>query len=295
MVAQSIKDILTVGVGRLGEREYLNPILDAQLLLASVIKVDRNYLYGHLEEEVSAEDVRTFLALIDIRAKGYPLQYILKSQEFMGLELFVSEGVLIPRPDTEILVEKLIEICKSKFSDKSELKILEIGTGSGAIAISLAYNLENAQVYTVDIADAPLEVAKANAERYGLQNRVKLLKGDMFEPLSELQVSEKFDIIVSNPPYIASEEIDKLQIEVATFEPRLALDGGVDGLYFYREITAESTAYLNPHGILAFEIGYDQAEAVKTLMEQDYEDIELISDYGNHDRVLLGYKKIDQE
>lgn len=285
----TVKKALEKAIEIMGEREHNTPSLDARLLLSHVLDVDKSYLYLNLDREISGDILERFYQLVEERAKGYPLQYILKSQEFMGLDFHVEEGVLVPRPDTEILVEKIIEMAKEVYGDKG-CRILELGTGSGAIAVSLAHYIESAKVYSVDIDETPVRVAAENAEKHGVGDRTYFLHGDLFKPLEDLD-EIKFDIIVSNPPYIKSEEIDTLQLEVSTFEPRLALDGGEDGLRFYRKIVLEGAGHLKPGGILAFEIGYDQREDVTSLMAENYRDIEVLKDYGGNDRVVIGFAK----
>lgn len=289
MVAETVKQALEKAVEILGDREHTSPLLDARLLLSYVLEVDKSYLYLNLDSEIPGDRLKRFYQLVEERAKGYPLQYIIGSQEFMGLEFHVEEGVLVPRPDTEILVERIIELVKSGKTGPRP-KILEIGTGSGAIAVSLVYYIEGAEVYSVDIDETPVRVASENARRHGVESRAHFLHGSLFEPLEQLGYME-YDIIVSNPPYIKSDEIERLQLEVSVFEPRLALDGGDDGLVFYREIAGGGLRYLKSGGMLAFEIGHDQKESLIGIMDKDYRDIETLTDYGGNDRVVIGYKK----
>lgn len=308
--AYTISKLIKKGMETLGEGEYNNPLLDSQLLLCHVLNVDKIYTYTHKDQVVDSQSVDKFLKLIDKRKSGYPIQYILGKQEFMGLDFYVKEGVLIPRPDTEILVENIIELVKSKyFKDKELIKIVDIGTGSGAITLSLAHYLENAHVYSIDISDTALQVAKENAKRLGLESKVTFIKGDLLNPLGELNIYNSIDIIVSNPPYIPTKDIAALQKEVAEYEPKLALDGGEDGLDFYRRIICESGKYLAPSGVLAFEIGCNQGNDVKNLMEdkggdkgtfllsykeqgcsgKGVKDVKIIKDLAGHDRVVVGF------
>ena len=200
----------------------------------------------------------------------------------MDLDLIVTNDVLIPRPDTEILVDIAIKNLKLM---SGELKIADIGTGSGAIGISILKYIKSAAVAAVDISDRAIEVAKSNAEKYSLTNRIEFYVGDLLEPLE----GKKFNAILSNPPYIPSKMIDTLQPEVADFEPRIALDGGADGLDFYRRLIADAPYFLIEGGFLAVEIGYDQAEAVKKLADSSgrFTSTEVIKDLSQKDRVFI--------
>ena len=209
--------------------------------------------------------------------KGYPLQYITHQQSFWGLDFYVDENVLIPQPDTEIAVEYAIK--KLKF--KQNQRVLDLCTGSGAIAISVAVN-SNAKVWASDISEKALEIAKKNA----IENNadVNFILSNMFE-----NIAGQFDIIISNPPYIESSTIPTLDIEVQN-EPHLALDGGSDGLDFYRIIANQAQDYLNEDGILILEIGYNQKEAVEDLLKANFINIETYKDYANNDRVIVAQK-----
>lgn len=292
--ALTVNELLKKGIDLLGQGDFLNPLLDAQLLLCHVLNVDKIYIYTQGNKEVSQEDVDKFLKLITLRKERYPLQYILGSQEFMGLDFYVGEGVLIPRPDTEVLVESIIDIVKEgPYHSYEKINILDIGTGSGAITLSLAHYIKKSFVYSVDISPRALDIAKNNARRLNLESKVCFLEGDLFSPIDPLNLHNKIDIIVSNPPYIPTEEIDNLQREVSTYEPRLALDGGMDGLDYYRQITKEATRYLSKDGILAFEIGYNQGEEVKELLiKEGFSDVKVIKDLPGKDRVVLGIKSL---
>ena len=200
----------------------------------------------------------------------------------MGLDFFVKEGVLIPRPDTEVLVEEVIELAKKKDAKN----ILDIGTGSGAITVSLAKYLENVKVTSVDISDIALEIGKRNAISNEVDDRITFVKSDLF---TNIDKETKFDIIVSNPPYIKREVIDTLDKQVKDYEPYNALEGGVDGLDFYRAITKRAKEYLKKDGILAYEVGHDQSEDVSKLMEMDgYTNIYTLKDLQQIDRVVIG-------
>ena len=214
----------------------------------------------------------------------------------MGLDFKVREGVLVPRPDTEVLVEKIIDIVEDGYFKKNtneNINIVDIGTGSGAITLSLAHFLKNTFVYSVDISETALGVAKENAKLHDLSDRVKFLKGSLLDPLDDENLKGKVDILVSNPPYIPSKVIEELQVEVSTYEPKLALDGGEDGLDFYREIINKSDDFLAETSIIAFEIGHDQGKTIKDLLRENgkFDKISVICDLSGTDRVVIGEKK----
>ncbi|MTI46884.1 MAG: peptide chain release factor N(5)-glutamine methyltransferase [Firmicutes bacterium] len=286
----TIQQLFEEGIKVLEEGNIQNPMLDTQLLLSYALDVDKVYIYTHRDRIIEGETVDNFLSLLNKRKTGYPLQYILGDQEFMGLNFKVGEGVLVPRPDTETLVEWIIEVVKSKEKfNKNTINILDIGTGSGAITLSLAYYLENARIYSVDISEKAHKIAKVNTKKLGLESRVTLLKGNLFEPIKELNKDIKFDIIVSNPPYIPSDDIDTLQKEVSKYEPRLALDGGADGLDFYRKIILGSPEYLKNKGVLGFEIGYNQGSDLKRLLEEieGFNNIRIRKDLAGKERAVI--------
>ena len=237
------------------------PGLDAEVLLAEVLHADRLSLYVHPEKILTDEEISRFENFVERRAKKIPVAYITGKKEFFGMNFFVTPEVLIPRPDTEILVQFVIDVLKN-FS--GGVKIADIGTGSGAICISILKNFPNATAATVDISPGAIEVAKRNAENLQVADRINFFPGNMFEPLS----GKKFDCIVSNPPYIPTDEIKNLQPEVKT-EPKIALDGGADGLNFYRQLVKVAPDFLLPNGFFAFEIGIGQAEEVKKIISRD--------------------------
>jgi release factor glutamine methyltransferase len=283
-----INALLREGVRRMGSREYLNPTLDSVLLLSYLLNVDKIYIYTHGREEVSSEIVDKFFSFVEKRREGYPMNYILKEKEFMGLKFYIEEGVLIPRPDTEILVEYILNMIEEKFGS-SPLNIVDIGAGSGCISLSLAWYIKNAFVYSIDIDDKALKVTGENIKRLGLSSKVKLLKSDLFEGIKSLQLEGKIDIIVSNPPYIPPKVIETLQPEVKDYEPRGALDGGEDGLCYYRRIIPDSKVYLKNNGIVAFEIGFDQGEDVRNIfLREGFSKVDILKDLQGLDRVIVG-------
>lgn len=283
-----IKELLELGVEKLGEREYLNSTLDVLLILSHLMNVDKSYLYTHREKGVSPEIVDKFLKYIEKRSSGYPLSYLTKEKEFYGLNYYIEEGVLIPRPDTEILVDWIINTANCKYGNMP-INIVDLGTGSGCIGLTLAHYLKNSKVYLVDRDKTCLNVARENIKKHNLSERVVLCNGDMYDGIKPLQLEGKIDIIVSNPPYIPTEDIEGLQVEVSVYEPKSALDGGVDGLKYYKRLIPESKHYLKKDGILAFEIGHDQANRVKNIfIEEGFQNVEVVVDLQGLDRVVVG-------
>lgn len=259
------------------------PRLDVEILLQKALgDVDRLYIHLNLDKSLSEEEKNLFLKFIEERLNNRPIAYIVGNREFMGLDFYVQEGVLIPRPDTEILVEEIIEIGKNK----RNIEILDIGTGSGAITVSLAKYLESANITSVDISDIALQIGKKNAVSNGVNNKIEFIKSDLFTSIDE---NKKFDIIVSNPPYIRKDIMDTLDKQVKDYEPYTALEGGDDGLDFYRKITEQAKLYLKENGVLAYEVGHDQSEDVSNLMDMNgYTNIYTMKDLQGIDRVVIG-------
>lgn len=282
-----IKKLLKIGADKIKGRQYGNPILEATLLLGKLLKVDKVYIYTHGDEEVPEAIADKYFEMIDKRKEGYPIQYIINEKEFMGLEFYVEEGVLIPRPDTEVLVEYVLNHIDKAYG-KEEIDLLDIGIGNGAIGISIAYYRKNANVYGVDISEKALAVSNINIERFNLKN-INLIKSNLFENIDR---NKRFHIIASNPPYIPKKDIATLQEEVKSYEPITALDGGEDGLDLYRRIIPESKDYLHDKGLLILEIGYDQGTKVSNIMNNEgFKNIEILKDLQGLDRVVLGIKE----
>ena len=273
----TIREALRLAAARLEQAGVPDADVDAAYLLASVLKEDTLAMRINGHRVLTEEQEKAFDALCDRRAAREPLQYILGETEFMGLTFHVEPGVLIPRADTEILVEKALAWMKPG------ARVLDIGTGSGAIAVSLAKLGRQAQVTAVDVSDRALEIARRNAERNGAA--VEFVKSDCFSALK----GRKYDMIVSNPPYISEDEMRGLMPEV-TREPELALFGGADGLDFYRRISREAPEYLNEGGCLLFEIGWLQKDAVSALVKAHIGEPFALRDYGQNWRVV-GAKK----
>ena len=253
------------------------------MLLAHILKVGRLYLYVNPEDVLTQEQAEAYDELVERRLNHEPTAYILGRREFMDLNLIVDEGVLIPRPETEVLVETVID----HLNDITKIvRIADIGTGSGAIAVSLAKHLPNSSVDAVDVSEAALDIAKKNAARHNLTGRITFHCGDLLSPFRNADF--KFNAIVSNPPYVPSQIIGTLQPEVKDYEPRSALDGGADGLDFYRRLIGEAPALLAEDGFLALEIGADQAVAVKNLAQVNgFQQVEVFKDLSNNDRVVI--------
>ena len=269
----TIREALRAATARLEQADVPDADVDASYLLASVLKEDTLAMRINGHRALTEEQEKAFDALCDRRAAREPLQYILGETEFMGLTFHVEPGVLIPRADTEILVEKALKVMPPN------ARVLDIGTGSGAIAVSLARLGQAARVTAVDVSDKALEIARKNAENNGAD--VEFVKSDCFSALQ----GRKYDMIVSNPPYISDEEMQTLMPEVRQ-EPELALFGGGDGLDFYRRISRETPEHLNEGGFLLFEIGWLQKDAVSALMRTFIGEPFALRDYGRNWRVV---------
>ncbi|MFR3299028.1 MAG: peptide chain release factor N(5)-glutamine methyltransferase [Fusobacterium sp.] len=285
---KSFKDeninLLSKSIQYLKKYNVENARLDAEYIFAYVLGVKRISLMLNFDEEISEENKNLIRQYIVRRGKyREPLQYIVKEWEFYGYPIKVDGRVLIPRQDTEILVEQCIYLMK----EKENPKILDIGTGSGAISIALAKELPESEVLGLDVSDDALKMAVINRELNNVSN-LKFLKSDVFQHVRE----KNYDLIVSNPPYIPVEEYNELMPEVKEYEPRMALTDGGDGYYFYKKISEESVNYLKNGGYLAFEVGYNQGETVSQLMEKNgFQIIGRVADYGGIERVIIGRKE----
>lgn len=269
----NISELLVNGKHLLKDIEDGN--IKTRILLEYILKLSREKIVSNPNIEVSDNNVESYLNKINDIKNGMPIQYITNKQEFMKLNFYVDKNVLIPQPDTEILVEKAIEICNNHGND---IKILDLCTGSGAIGISIAKNIKNAKVYATDIKNTVIDIAKQNAKQNNVDN-IEFIVSDMFENIQE----KDFDIIVSNPPYIETDVIKTLPTEVRN-EPIIALDGGKDGLKFYKIILSEYKKYLKKDGYLLLEIGYNQAKSVGKLINLNYS---IIEDLAGNDRVII--------
>lgn len=275
-----IREALEYGYKNLENNLYTNPLNESRQILSFLLEKDISFLYIYPDFQLNKEVEEKFVKIINKRRENYPLEYILNSADFYKRDFYVDERCLIPRWDTE----NLIEAVKEKSKNISNPKILEIGPGSGAISITLALELKNAFITGADISKDALKVCNINLNKYQIDN-VEFIYSNLFE-----NIKNKYDIIISNPPYIKSEEMNSLQEEVKK-EPVLALDGGVDGLDFYKTISEESRDYLKKDGFLIFEIGHDQYDKVKEiLINNKYIDINYKKDIQGFKRVIFGKK-----
>lgn len=275
-----IKELINYGKKLLKENEIQDSSIIAKTLAQYILQMDRVKIVINEEKEVEEQEkTRYYLALIEI-IQGMPIQYITNKQEFMNLEFYVDENVLIPQPDTEILVEEVINIAKQ---EKENMQILDICTGSGVIGISLSKNLENVHITMSDISIEALQIAKKNSEKHISLSKVEFIQSNMFE-----NITNKYDVIVSNPPYIQRSVIETLTKNVQK-EPLIALDGGKDGLSFYKILANEAYKFLNNEGYLCMEIGYDQKEKVINLLNNigKYKEIYSKKDLAGNDRIVV--------
>lgn len=270
-----INEVLEYGSKKLNSL-YADARNMSKQLLAFILEKDTTYLKIHIDEDIQNDKVEKYKIAINELIEGRPLQYITHSQGFMGLNFYVDEDVLIPQPDTEILVEEVIHILK----DMEKPSILDLCTGSGAIAVSIKKYIKDSLIDATDISEAALRVAKYNAKNNDVD--INFIQSDLFENIDEI-----YDLIVSNPPYIKTAIIETLPKEVRN-EPYIALDGGKDGLKFYTKIISKAKEHLKPNGYLALEIGFDQKnEVIKLLKNNGYVEIYSLKDYGNNDRVVV--------
>jgi len=284
----TIKDLLTVTARYLTERGIESPRLAAEILLAHQLKIKRVSLYLNFDQPLTADEIEGYRTLIKRRIRHEPIQYITGIQEFWSVPFMVDSRVLIPRPETEVLVEKAIALSRKRRSGGPPSKILELGTGSGAISVCMAKEIPDAVIWATDVSTEALEVARLNAEKHGVMRRITFLKGNLWEPLQA--PNSRFDLILSNPPYIATHEFKDLQPEVRDFEPRLALDGGEKGMHYLVNILRESPRFLEPGGWLVLEMAPDQTEAALAMMRRInlYKTASRHPDYAHQYRVVMG-------
>lgn len=287
-----IKELLQIGETALDQAGCLDPRIDAELIMMFLLSLNKQQLFIKSPSLLDEKSCEAYFKLIDIRAGGMPVQYITGEQEFMGISFKVNEDVLIPRQDTETLVEEIVRAAKDSVAQKNAPRggwqILDLCCGSGAIGVSLSKYIKDSKVTASDVSSKAIAIARDNASSTGVSKQMKFVESDLFGAFRKGMGGMKFHIIASNPPYIRRDVIPTLQREVAEHEPILALDGGEDGLKFYRRILAEAPDFLRPQGMLFLEIGHDQGEAVCSLARdmERFEDIEMVKDLAGHDRVV---------
>lgn len=295
---RSLRALLKQGMGRLRDANVPSYTLAAELLLLYVVGRDRTWIYSHPEELVSESATEAYLQLVARRADGEPTQHLTGKQEFWGLEFCVSPDVLIPRPETEHLIEvaldrlavREIRAARPPRLTGQNVTLVDIGTGSGCLAIALAKELPAATIYATDVSPTALRVARQNAERLGFATQIHFVESNLFRGLSPLAARHSpisFDLIVSNPPYVSRRDKSFLSVEVREHEPDLALYGGEEGYEFYAELISQSAERLNPTGLLVLELGYDSLPAVQPLLGPDkWANIGVTNDLSGIPRVL---------
>lgn len=287
-----LKNALQAAVRYLEDEAVGSARMNAEVLLMFSLGCERAYLYAHPERELIASEMESYRELLEERGRGVPAQYITGHQEFWGLDLIVSPAVLIPRPETEHLVETVLELVRGNAAGVARtdaLRIVDVGTGSGAIALALAHELPQAEVWAADISAPALEVARANAARLQLEERVRFVESDLLAALDE---GLSFDFVVSNPPYVGDGEEDKVQREVKMFEPRVAVFAGPDGLDTIRRMVPQALAALKPAGWLLLEIGYTQEARVLELLagHHPWRELRSVADLQGIPRVIAARK-----
>jgi release factor glutamine methyltransferase len=282
-------EILIQAVEKLRSADVDRPRTNAELLLGAVLNAKKIDLYLDRDRILTPEQIEKFDLFLKERLSRRPLQYIIGSTEFFGLEFKVNESVLIPRPETETLVETVIENLK----DLSQPKIIDLGTGSGAIAVVLAKHSKDCSIFATDISSEALKVAKDNAERHGVGNQIEFLCGDLFEPLRDKELVSSVDCVVSNPPYVSPENYENLPKEIKDHEPIVALKTDEEGISFHRRIAKNSLDFLKKGGILALEVGLGQANQVADLISnlKGFEETKIRKDLGGIERIILARKR----
>ena len=283
-----IKELIAIGEEILEKARIADYKIDAEALLSYEIGYSKQKIFMNWIHEVSFERCESYFDIVNLRASGYPLQYITGEQQFMEHTFFVDENVLIPRPETEELVQHAIDMITA---NKKIKNVLDMCTGSGVIAVSLAAKFPGVKVTGADISEAALDVACRNADSICKGNNILFEQSDLFESIKLGRLVKKYDLIISNPPYIKKSVLPTLQREVYNHEPLLALDGGVDGLDFYRKIISDAIPYFSKNGCLLLEIGHDQAEDVHLMLEKEsYKDVEIIKDLSGRDRIVKAFR-----
>jgi release factor glutamine methyltransferase len=288
----SVRRLLEWTAGFFARKQLDPPRLSAELLLAHVLGVPRIKLYTDYERVLGEEQLANFRALVQRAGEQEPIAYLTGKAHFFNLEFDVTRDVLIPRPDTETIVENVLQIARHE-TDMQQPRVLDLCTGSGCIAAAIAAHLKSATVLAADASAAAVVIAKKNIEKLGLADRVTVEMGDLFEPLSRIVDAQPFDLIVSNPPYIPTAQIESLDRSVKDYEPRMALDGGLDGLMIHRRILSDAAPHLVARGRMYLEIMFDQGPAALEMAGQfdAFEGATIIRDFAGKDRVLMLRKK----
>lgn len=280
----TIKKLINWMVEYFTEKGLDSPRLTAELLLTHILDTKRIELYMHFERSVDDEKLTQLRVLVKRTADFEPFQYIIGKTEFYSLEIKVTPDCLIPRPETELLVERAIEFLRTRQDNQ---KVCDLCTGSGCVAVAIAKNYPDCNIIATDISDAALKVAAQNIEHHNLSEKIELLCGDLFQPVIHGLDDDKFDLIVSNPPYVSDTEFQNLDKNVKDHEPCHALYGGTDGLDVYRKIIAEIENHLKPDGALMMEIGYSQADDITELLSPVFKEIKIEKDLSNNDRIVI--------
>jgi release factor glutamine methyltransferase len=282
-----LRDALSEAVEMLERNDVGSPRMNAEVLLMLTLNCDRTFLFGHPERELSEDEETRYASYIRERARGVPSQYITGHQEFWGLDFIVTPAVLIPRPETEHIVEVVKELAALMEFSGRRLKLIDVGTGSGAIAIALAKELPAAEVMAVDLSAEALEVTKLNAVRLEVADRVRIAKSDV---MAEVERNGSFDFVASNPPYVALSEADKVQDVVKKFEPKMAVFAGEHGFDVIDRLIPQAHEALRPGGYLVMEIGYSMSQATMDRLA-DWEDVHAVPDLAGIPRVVVARKK----
>jgi release factor glutamine methyltransferase len=273
----TLRESLAAAVSRLTAANVPSPRLNAELLLMFTLESDRAYLYAHSERQLSADDQSRYYQVLTERERGVPTQYITGHQEFWGMDFIVTPAVLIPRPETEHVIEAVLERVRMAQApapeSESSLRMVDVGTGSGCIALALAKELPRAEIYATEISPAALEIARANAARLQLEDRIQFRQADLLQGLE----SERFDFVVSNPPYVGESEEEQVQLEVRKYEPRNAVFAGATGLEVIERLISQARESLKPGGSLVMEISGNIAERVRKLLA-DWKEVEITND-----------------
>jgi len=283
-----IKDLLKVTTDYLKKKEIDSPRLSAEVLLAHQLNINRVKLYLNFDQPLHDREIEGYRSFIKRRLNREPIQYITGIQEFWSLDFVVGPQVMIPRPESELLVEQVVALChRDRLTAGQSSRILDLGTGCGALAIALARELEGAFVWASDVSHEPLNLARLNAKKHGVEDRIEFILSDIWDGFKDQDLT--FDIILSNPPYIASDAIDSLPPEVRNYEPRLAFDGGEEGMFFITKIIMDGPRYLKPGGWILLEMDPEQTPKAFNLIEKSnsYRAKVRLKDYSHHHRVVM--------